>query len=195
MTTRSLAWLLVLLPAVVSFSPRAALREVEAANAGLVLRHGVLIWFGVPFTGAVVDRDSTGSLVRSMTEYHAGLRDGSAQAWYANGQLAYERTYRRGKEEGEHRGWWPDGTPHFVYHYRDGLTEGTAREWFPSGLLYREFHYRAGQEEGSEQMWYADGKLRANYVVKHGRRFGLPGVKGCDGRDSGRGARDRGKSP
>ena len=101
------------------------------------------------------------------------------EARYPNGQLSYHRTYRDGRENGVHTGWWPDGRVHFIYTYRDGLIEGVAREWFPSGKLYREFHYAAGQEEGSERMWYTDGKLRANYVVRDGRRFGLPGTKGC----------------
>ena len=106
------------------------------------------------------------------------------EARYPNGQLWYRRTYRDGREDGVHTGWWADGRIHFVYTYRDGLIEGLAREWFPNGRRYREFHYVAGQEEGSEQMWYTDGKLRANYVVRNGRRFGLPGTKGCTGLDT-----------
>jgi len=173
---------LLLLPGVASFARSGApVRVVDAADPALVRRFGVLRWHDTAFSGDVVERDSTGA--QSETEYRDGVRDGWARAWYPNGQLTYERQYRQGKEVGAHRGWWPDGREHFVYHYGDGLTEGTAREWFPSGQLYREFHYAAGHESGSERMWYADGRLRANYVVRDGRRFGLPGSKGCTGLD------------
>ncbi len=106
------------------------------------------------------------------------------EARYPNGQLWYRRSYRGGREDGLHTGWWADGRVHFVYHYRDGLIEGEAHEWYPNGIQYRDFHYRAGHEEGSERMWYTDGTLRANYVMRDGRRFGLPGTKGCTGLDS-----------
>jgi protein SCO1/2 len=175
--------LLLLVPGLASFSPSAVdARTVDAADAAVAIRGGVLFWHDMPYTGMVVAHDA--GLARSSTSYRDGVRDGWARAWYGNNQLAYERYYWRGKEDGVHRGWWQDGRARFVYHYHDGLIEGTAREWFPNGLRYREFHYAAGQESGSEQMWYADGRLRANYVVREGRRFGLPGTKGCTGTGS-----------
>jgi hypothetical protein len=177
-----LLMVLLLVPGLASFSrPVANARTVDAADAAIVVRRGVLLWHDAPYSGMVIERDNTGA--RSSTEYRDGVRDGWARAWYGNGQLSYERLYLRGKEDGEHRGWWPDGRVRFLYHYRDGLIEGTAREWFANGVRYREFHYTAGQEEGSEQMWFADGQLRANYVVRNGRRFGLPGTKGCAGQE------------
>jgi hypothetical protein len=171
---------LLLVPGLASFSrPAAIVRTVDAADGAIVVRSGVVLWHDAPYSGVVIEPDATGA--KSSTDYRAGLRDGWSRAWYANGQLSYERHYAGGREDGEHRGWWPDGRVRFLYHYRDGLIEGTAREWFANGIRYREFHYAAGQEEGSEQMWFADGRLRANYVVRAGRRFGLPGTKGCAG--------------
>ena len=151
---RSLYFALLLVPGLVSFAPTR--RRV------------------------VTEHDANGQLV-SRVEYRDGKRDGLSEAWYPNGQLAYRRGYAQGRESGEHTGWWPDGRLHFAYHYRDGLIEGEAREWYPNGIQYRDFHYQGGHEEGNERMWYTDGKLRANYVMRDGRRFGLPGVKGCDG--------------
>ena len=131
----------------------------------------------------VTERDANGQLL-TRVEYLDGKRDGVSEGWYPNGHLAYRRGYAQGRESGEHTGWWADGRLHFVYHYRDGLIEGEAREWYPNSIQYRDFHYRAGQEEGRERMWYTDGKLRANYVMQDGRRFGLPGTKGCTGVDT-----------
>jgi len=156
---------------------------VVAGDPSLSRIHGVLVRDGVPFTGQLIERAAAGPAV-SATEYRAGLRDGIAEAWYPNGQLQYHREYRRGREEGEHTGWWADGHRHFVYHYHEGLIGGVAREWFPNGRIYREYHYDAGHESGSEKMWYPDGTLRTNYVMRNGRRFGLPGTKGCTGLDT-----------
>ncbi len=177
---------LLLVPGLASFArPVVNVRVVDLADEAIAIRNGVLLWHNAPLTGTVTDHDADGA--RTSTEYRTGMRNGWARAWYGNGQLSFERHYADGREDGEHRGWWPDGRARFAYHYRDGLIEGTAREWFADGSRYREFHYAAGQEEGTEQMWFADGRLRANYVVRNGRRFGLPGTKGCNG-DERRGA-------
>lgn len=185
MNAKSLMATLLLIPALAS-SPafREAPTAISATDASLAVRHGTLYRGEKPFTGIVVDSVGDGAVVRQSTEYLDGLRDGDSRAWYSGNRLAWERAYRHSKEIGTHRGWWANGAPHFVYHYRNGIIEGTAREWFANGRLYREFHYQAGQESGSERMWYADGSLRANYVMRDGRRFGLPGSKGCTGADS-----------
>ena len=122
--------------------------------------------------------------VRVESPYRDGKRDGVERAWYPNGQIMYERRFERGQESGRHLGWYANGVRHFVYDYTRGVLEGEAREWFPNGAAYRLFHYRAGHEEGSQEMWYPSGARRANYVVHDGRRYGLPGSKGCTGSDS-----------
>ena len=154
-----------------------------ASDTTLHIANGVLYANGVRFTGLVVDPSGSG-VERAEVTYRDGLRDGDELAWYPNGQLMHRRRYARGREDGEHLGWWQDGTRHFVYHFSNGLLEGEAREWFPNGTPFRVFHYAAGQEAGAQTMWYANGALRANYVVRNGRRFGLPGSKGCTGMDS-----------
>jgi antitoxin component YwqK of YwqJK toxin-antitoxin module len=101
------------------------------------------------------------------------------RTWYANGQLAEERRYVNGAEDGVHRGWWSDGKPRFEYAYQAGLLQGLSREWMPSGALYREQRYERGQEAGLQRLYWPDGRVRASYVMRHGRRFGLMGAKGC----------------
>jgi antitoxin component YwqK of YwqJK toxin-antitoxin module len=73
----------------------------------------------------------------------------------------------------------PTANPRFVYDFSQGEHHGKAEEWHPNGKPYRIFHYKAGYEDGLQQMWWEDGTLRANYAVRHGRRYGLIGLKLC----------------
>ena len=184
MSSRAVVLTLLLLPATAHVAPApVAPIVIDAADTALVRRSGLLVLRNAPFTGRLIEHDSLGAVI-AATAYRAGRRDGVAEAWYGSGAPRYRRHYVEGREEGEHAGWWEDGRVHFAYHYRHGLIEGEARELFPDGTPYRDYHYVAGQEEGSQKMWYADGTLRSNYVVRDGRRYGLPGTKGCAGRDT-----------
>lgn len=160
------------------------LRAVDAFDPALRHDGGAVSLRGRPFTGRVVERYPGGSR-RGSTAYAGGRRHGVAEGWYPDGRLAWRGGFRAGREEGVHRAWWADGRPRLVERFRAGRLEGTVREWFPSGRRYREVHYRAGQEAGRQRMWYADGTLRASYVVRHGRRYGLMGAKGCTGEHNG----------
>lgn len=152
--------------------------DVLIDDPSLVQMAGALMYEGVPFTGRLVAHHPDGSL-QVATEYRDGLRDGTSQGWYANGQRSWTRSYDANREVGTHRGWWEDGGPRFVYRFEGGVLDGEALEWFPDGTMYRAFTYAAGKESGSQRMWYPDGSLRATYVVKDGRRYGLIGSKGC----------------
>ncbi|HEX8243454.1 MAG TPA: hypothetical protein VF541_08165 [Longimicrobium sp.] len=160
------------------------LRAVDAADPALLRQGDAVTFRGRPFTGRVVERYPGGARRGSAT-YAKGRRDGVAEGWYPDGRPAWRGGFRAGREEGSHRAWWPDGKPRLVERFRGGRLEGTVREWFANGRIYREVHYRAGQEAGRQRMWYADGTLRASYVVRHGRRYGLMGAKGCTGEHNG----------
>lgn len=143
------------------------------------------VWFhhGTRWTGIITDRDpATGE--RTETPVRNGRVDGVVRAWFANGRPMSTRPFTEGRESGVHEGWYPDGRLRFRSRYADGVLEGQALEWYPDGTPYRDFTYRAGHEEGRQRMWYANGTLRANYVMRDGRRFGLPGTKGCTGSDT-----------
>jgi hypothetical protein len=143
------------------------------------------VWFhgDAAWSGVLTDRDPS-SGERTETPIVDGEVHGVVKAWFANGARMYERRFRRGRESGLHEGWYADGRAHFRYEYANGVLEGEALEWYPNGAMYREFHYRAGHEEGAQRMWFPNGAARANYVMRDGRRFGLPGSKGCTGSDS-----------
>jgi antitoxin component YwqK of YwqJK toxin-antitoxin module len=136
---------------------------------------------GARLSALVIATFVTTSATSATRDGALSVRDGVEITRYANGRIESIRHYTRGREEGFHLGWWPDGTRHFVYRFAHGVLEGEAREWFPNGTPFRVFHYAAGHEEGAQVMWYENGSLRANYVVRDGRRYGLPGSKGCTG--------------
>jgi hypothetical protein len=152
----------------------------SASDPALHRVNDVVFVAGRPFTGDILDSYANG-LRRAVTPYRNGRRDGDALMWYPNGQLMAETEFVSGREEGVSKGWWEDGRIHFAYRFQNGVLEGEAREWFRGGTLYRDFHYVDGHESGWERMWYPGGPLRANYVIRDGRRFGLPGTKGCTG--------------
>jgi antitoxin component YwqK of YwqJK toxin-antitoxin module len=166
---------------VVATSTASSVRR-EADDPALSRENGVLLASGAPFTGELVDRSPNGTLT-SVFPYVDGLREGTARGWYADGSPAWVRGYVEGREEGRHEGWWENGAPRFRYAFEGGLLEGDLLEWFPDGTPYRAFHYVNGKEEGRQRMWYTDGAPRANYVIRDGRRYGLPGTKGCTGGD------------
>ncbi|MDQ3001106.1 MAG: hypothetical protein M3Y08_07580 [Fibrobacterota bacterium] len=58
-----------------------------------------------------------------------GQRDGSAQAWYENGAVKWQKSYQEGKK---HRTWhlfYQDGHPWIVAHYDKDLLTGTVQVW------------------------------------------------------------------
>lgn len=115
----------------------------------------------------------------SLQSYFNGVEEGLQKKWYPNKQLAEERFYINGKKEGTHRGWWSDGKPRFLFTTLNNEYEGEFKEWYISGLLGKQFHYVNGQEEGSQRLWWDNGSVRANYVIRHGKKYGLIGLKTC----------------
>jgi antitoxin component YwqK of YwqJK toxin-antitoxin module len=58
-----------------------------------------------------------------------GRRDGSAQAWYENGGVKWQKSYEAGKKKGTWRLFYKDGHPWMVLPYKDDKLEGTVQVW------------------------------------------------------------------
>ena len=58
-----------------------------------------------------------------------GKRDGSAQAWYENGAVKWQKSYDEGKKTGIWRLSFKDGHPWMVVAYKDDKLAGTAQVW------------------------------------------------------------------
>ena len=58
-----------------------------------------------------------------------GLKDGSAQAWYDNGAVKWQKSYEAGKKKGTWRLFYQDGHPWIVVHYGKDLLSGNVQVW------------------------------------------------------------------
>lgn len=152
--------------------------EVSLDDPQLRRQAGVLYFQNQAYSGALVQRNAEGKLLRRQS-YQQGRLHGVDYEWHANGQLSSERHYWQGRKVGRHQGWWPDASPRFDYQFQDGEFHGVVRSWFADGQLAEERHYSSGHETGSQRSWFADGRVRANYWYRDGRRYGSIGVKLC----------------
>lgn len=137
-----------------------------------------LLFLGEPFAGTLYQPATATSLGR-FTRYQAGLRDGTALTWYADGRIATIRHYQRDHKQGTHRAWWPNGNNRFVYHFENGRSHGRQVTYFETGAPATDYHFENGREDGAQKAWSHGGELVANYVVRQGRRYGLLGAKPC----------------
>lgn len=154
---------------------------IDASTKGLVLVNGVLELEGRPFTGKLLSWYSD-QILKSEIVYKEGKKHGSEKYWFENGELAQERYYVDGLKSGIHKAWWGPDRPKFVYHFNNqGAFHGEVKEWYRSGQLYMSFNYNHGKENGSQRLWKMDGTIKANYEVVNGERFGLIGLKKCNG--------------
>ncbi|MDB5106826.1 MAG: repeat variant [Fibrobacteres bacterium] len=62
-----------------------------------------------------------------------GKRDGSAQAWYENGSVKWQKNYDDGKKQGTWRLSYKDGHPWIVVNYDKDQINGTVQVWDKSG--------------------------------------------------------------
>lgn len=151
---------------------------LQADDSRLHLNGPRLLLLGQPFAG-VLYQPASATRVGRLTLYQAGLRDGVAVTWYADGRIAAVRHYHQDRKQGTHLGWWPNGAARFVYHFEQGQSHGSQRTYFENGSPATAYHFDQGREDGTQQAWSNQGELVANYVVRHGRRYGLLGAKPC----------------
>ena len=150
---------------------------IDGRDPALVQQHGALHYAGRPFTGTLID-DSDGRYVQHVP-YRLGLRHGNARAYYADGTLAYDRTFAFGLREGVHSGFWPGGQVQFVYRYAHDVFDGEQVAYYKNGVRSELRHFQGGREEGRQQIWDGQARLTTNYIVKEGRRYGIVGRSDC----------------
>lgn len=153
--------------------------ELNATNANLTLKNGILYYNETPFSGNLVMYQNDGKLTSDI-QYTKGKKHGYEKHWYEDQTLAVERYYTENIKTGIHKAWWNDKTLKFVYHFNSqGAYHGNVKEWYKTGQLFRDFNYENGKEVGSQQLWKSNGNIKANYEVVGGERFGLIGLKKC----------------
>ena len=69
--------------------------------------------------------------------YAAGADEpytGKHEAWYINGDKAWEGEMLNGKRHGEYTQWYPEnGGQHVAGLYQDGSRDGAWGQWYPNG--------------------------------------------------------------
>ena len=82
--------------------------------------------------------------------YAAGADEpytGKHEAWYINGDKAWEGEMTNGKRHGQYTQWYPEnGGQHVVGLYQDGLRDGAWGQWYPNGEAEITSEYLAGAE-------------------------------------------------
>jgi hypothetical protein len=73
-----------------------------------------------------------------------GKRDGSAQAWYDNGSVKWQKSYDNGEKKGTWRLFYPDGQPWMVTPYEKDKLNGTVQVWGKTAGEPKEAQYDHG---------------------------------------------------
>ena len=155
--------------------------ELLADNKGFGWHQDVLFFEGKPYSGYVLEKYPSGQKA-AQNGYFKGNTEGKQLKWFENGAKMEIRHYAENRKIGTHEGWYENGQKRYEYFIENDVPIKTHREWYPSGQLYSLFNYdNQGQPEGVQKMWFQTGQIKANYVIKHGRRFGFLGAKGCMG--------------
>jgi hypothetical protein len=73
-----------------------------------------------------------------------GKKDGSAQAWYENGAVKWQKSYDDGDKKGTWRLFYLDGKPWIVVNYVNDKLSGTVQVWDKSGGEPKEAQFKDG---------------------------------------------------
>ena len=139
--------------------------------------------------------DEQGKPIESL-HFHLGVKSGSQEKWYPNGQKQSEEYYtvtdgdgdsKNGKPDGFWVEWYANGNKKSQGRYQDGLKIDLWTTWHENGKKYAEGNYlrtneRAGSsfenpyisvKDGMWTEWHGNGqKAQAGHYQK-GRRIGL----------------------
>ena len=110
--------------------------------------------------------DETG-MIRRITVYENGLKDGIERKYDASGNLTAEINYKNGIKEGIANGYFPTREKAFTKRYENGKVVDKLQCYFPTGELAAEFNYKNGLKEGKaivnspvkREMTFFEGEL------------------------------------
>lgn len=148
-------------------------------DARLTVVQDITYWNQQPFSGYLLQLDSSTHDTLVYAGYKKGQPHGIHKKWYAPHRLQEVRYYEDGQKHGQQVTYWENGNKKFEFTAQHDQYEGELREWLPDGRLVHLGTYHLGQEEGPQKMWYDNGKVRANYIMVGGKRYGLLGTKNC----------------
>lgn len=117
-------------------------------------------------SGVKISYDETG-MIRRITPYQNGQKEGVLQKFDASGNITAEISYHNDEKDGEANGYFPTGARAFHKQYSQGRVLDTATCYFPTGEIAAEFHYVDGLKEGtsiinspvSRELQFEKGKM------------------------------------
>jgi hypothetical protein len=126
---------------------------------------------------ASCDREGIGTKKLSDGTYDSivPIENGVSKAYYKNGKLKLEITFKNGKYDGPAKKYYPTGTCQAVFKYKDGIKNGTETIYYESGKPYLVSTYVNGKKNGMRTMYWDTGELMAELEYKDGEP--QPGLK------------------
>ncbi len=103
-------------------------------------------------TTSKISYDETG-MIRKITPYIGGLKNGVEQKFDAAGNLTAEINYKQGIKDGMANGYFPSKEVAFRKRYDNGKVSGTLTCYFPTGGVAAEFPYKNGLKEGTAKIY------------------------------------------
>jgi antitoxin component YwqK of YwqJK toxin-antitoxin module len=132
---------------------------------------------------------------RRVIRYQDGVRHGTLQVFYTNGQCAFEIPYHNGKQNGKVvckdengflveerlvengitvmvRKWWQTShRPKSEKWFRDGIQNGPVKLWFENGALESEANVKDGQPHGLVKGYSKFGAVQMMGLYYHGEHI------------------------
>tara|TARA_B100002003_G_C14087883_1_gene523329 strand:- start:39 stop:536 length:498 start_codon:yes stop_codon:yes gene_type:complete len=98
--------------------------------------------------------------------------DGMSRAWYPNGQLKCEFTWKDGKQNGLAITWNENGYEYIKGIFKDGEKHGiwTIKQYFKNGQIEQEEIFRDDDIRVKWTMWDENGQKRREIIYKDGKR-------------------------
>lgn len=104
-----------------------------------------------------ISYDASG-MIRKITPYIGGLKQGIEQKFDASGNLTAEINYDKGEKDGIARGYFPNRTTAFRKRYKNGKVVDTLTCYFPNGETAAEIFYKDGKKDGVAKIYGANAR-------------------------------------
>ena len=159
--------------------------SLDKENVNNLVKHGGKYFKEkdyIPYDGIVFDiSKETGNRILKFRMI-SGLKSGSYEAWYSNGesktigeylnddstgfwikryesgQKEFEKNYKNGKKYGLWTKWYENGIKGGEETYEDNNLEGLFNRWYENGQKALEGTYMNGEKDGSWTKWYESGQ-------------------------------------
>lgn len=120
----------------------------------------------------VTSFDETG-MIRRITQYRDGKKEGVEQKFDASGNLTAEINYKNGIKDGYATGYFPTREIAFRKRYENGVVVGKLTCYFPTGEVAAEIAYKDGLKDGKAVI---NSPIKKELDFSKGKMLNLPAV-------------------